>query len=372
MKNLFYTVVLSLLLFSCGDKPSDGKQQQLDSLLKEQASINEKIKALKEELKTASGDNTGSKLVAVQQLAKTSFRHYVEVQARVDGDESVSVSPRTPGTVSSILVKEGDKVSKGQVLAILDDQIMQQSLAEVQTQYDFAKNIYEKQKNLWDQKIGSEVQFLTAKNNKESLERRLASVSEQLDMTRIKSPVNGTVDNLNLKVGQSVMPGVMVAGIVNLTGLKVEGEVGESYAGKIKKGDDVILVFPDLGKEINTKVGFASRSINTLNRTFNVEVPLPANIDGVSPNMVVIMKIVDYVAAGALVLPVDVLQRSGEGYYAMVAVEEGGKLVSKRRIVTMGKTYNGQAEITDGIENNDQVIITGYRDLNDGQELRIK
>ncbi len=372
MKNLIYTIALTVFLFSCGDKQAGDKQQQLDSLLKEQVAINEKIKVLKEELKIASGDNTGSKLVAVQQLSKTPFRHYVEVQARVDGDESVSVSPRTPGTVTSIRVKEGDKVSKGQVLATLDDQLMQQSLGEVQTQYDFAKNIFEKQKNLWDQKIGSEVQFLTAKNNKESLERRLASVNEQLDMTRIKSPVNGTVDNINLKIGESVMPGMMVAGIVNLTRLKVEGEVGESYAGKISKGDDVILVFPDLGKEINTKVGFASRSINAMNRTFNVEVPLPANVEGVSPNMVVVMKIVDYVAEGALVMPVDVLQRSGEGYYAMVAIEEAGKLIAKRKKVTIGKTYNGQAEILNGINDNDQVIITGYRDLNDGQELRIK
>jgi len=273
---------------------------------------------------------------------------------------------------NEIKVNEGDKVSSGQVLATLDDQIMRQSMAEVQTQYDFAKNIYNKQKNLWDQKIGSEVQYLTAKNNKESLQKRLASVSEQLDMTRIKSPVSGTVDNVGVKIGQSLMPGMPAFGIVNLKGLKVKGEVGESYAGKINKGDEVILYFPDLDKEIPATVGFASRSINTLNRTFNVEVPLSDSIEGISPNMVVVMKIVDYKADKALVIPVDVLQRSGEGYYAMVAVNEGSKMIARRKKVDTGKIYDGQAEIISGIGETDQVIITGYRDLNEGQELRIK
>jgi len=372
MKNIIYTVAFTLFLFGCGDKQTGTKQEQLDSLLKEQASINEKVKALKAELKATSGDNSSTKLVVLQKLEGMPFKHFVEVQARVDGDESVSASPRTQGTVYSIVVKEGDKVSKGQVLASLDDQIVRQTLAEVQTQYEYAKNIYEKQKNLWDQKIGSEVQYLTAKNNKESLEKRLASVGEQLEMTKIKSPVNGTIDEVAIKIGQAIMPGMQAFGVVNLTGLKVKGEVGESYAGKIGKGDEVVLVFPDINKEISSKVDFASKSINSLNRTFNVEVALPNSLEGISPNMVVVMKIVDYKANNALVLPVDVLQRSGEGYFVMVAADEGGKLIARKKPVTTGRTYNGQAEIVSGISNADQVIITGYRDLNEGQEVRTK
>ncbi len=367
-----YTVAIALFLVSCGGQETTNKQEQLDSLLKEQIALNEKVQELKAELKTESGDNTGTKLVVYQQIKPAPFKHFVEVQAKVDGDESVTVSPRTQGTVYDIQVKVGDNVGKGQVLALLDDQIVRQSQAEVQTQYDFAKNIFEKQKNLWDQKIGSEVQFLTAKNNMESLEKRLGSVYEQLEMTKIKSPVSGTVDNVGVKIGQSLMPGMAAFKVVNLTGLKVEGEVGESFAGKIRKGDEVALYFPDLDKEISSKVSFASRSINPLNRTFNVEVPLTGSVEGFSPNMIVIMKIVDYKVENALVLPVDVLQRSGEGYYAMVAVNENGKLIARRKNVTTGKIYNGQAEILSGITGSDQVIVSGYRDLNDGQELRTK
>ena len=372
MKNLIYTISVVWFLASCGGEPQGDKKSQLDSLLKEQVTLNEKIKTLKAEIQKAEGDKTASKLIVAQPITPSPFRHYVEVQARVDGDESVSVSPRTQGTVNHISVKEGDKVEKGQVLATLDDQILQQTHAEIQTQYDFSKSMYEKQKNLWDQKIGSEVQYLTAKNNMESLEKRLAAVHEQLDMTRIKSPVNGTVDKVDIKIGQSVMPGMEAFGVVNLTKLKVKGEVGESYAGKINKGDDVVLFFPDMNKEINARVGFASRSINTLNRTFSVEVPLTGSMEGISPNMIVVMKIVDYQAENAIVIPIDILQRSGDGYYAMVAVDQGGKLIAKRKMVTPGKIYNGQAEVVDGINSSDRIITTGYRDLNDGQELRTK
>jgi membrane fusion protein, multidrug efflux system len=270
-------------------------------------------------------------------------------------------------------VKAGDNVSKGQVLATLDDIVIRQTLAEVQTQYDFAKNIYEKQKNLWNQKIGSEVQYLTAKNNKESLEKRLAAINEQLDLTRIKSPVNGTVDNSPLKIGQTVAPGIQAFSVVNLNAMKVKGEVGETYAGKIKKGDDVILYFPDLKKEVPSKVGYASKTINILNRTFNVEVPLSREEGAsLSPNMVAVMKISDYYNEKAIVISVDMIQRSGEGNYVMVAEKRDGKLIAGRKMVETGRIYNGQAEIISGLSESDQLITTGYRDLNVGQEIRTK
>ena len=369
MKKISYFLVIAGFLISCGGEQTGSKQEQLDSLLKQQSELNEKIKTLRAELNNPD-DNTASKLVTVGKLVPEPFRHYVEVQAKVDVDESVSVSPRTQGTVNNILVNEGDQVSKGQVLATLDDQVMQQTLEEVQTQYEFANNIYQKQKNLWDQKIGSEVQYLTAKNNKESLEKRLASVTEQWNMTRIKSPVSGTIDNVHIKIGQSVMPGMPASNVVNLTGMKVEGEVGESYASKIKKGDEVVLYFPDMQKEVKSKVSFTSKAINTLNRTFDVEVPLTGKIEGVSPNMIVVMKIVDYQNDEALVLPVDVIQRSGDGYYVMVAGNTNGKMVATRKKVTLGNTYNGKVEVLTGLAAADPVIITGYRDLNEGQLIR--
>jgi membrane fusion protein (multidrug efflux system) len=368
MKKLIGLLSVIVFLAACGGDTGT-KQEQLDSLLKQQAELNDKIRTLKNEMKTE--DNSSLSLVVAAPVEKTIFRHFIEVQARVDGDESVNVSPRTQGTVTGILVNEGDRVTKGQVLATLDDQILRQTHAEVQTQYDFATNIYLKQKNLWDQKIGSEVQYLTAKNNKEALEKRLAAVNEQLDMTRIKSPINGTIDNVNVKIGQSVMPGMTSFSVVNLSNLKVKGEVGESYAGKVNKGDEVILYFPDLKKEVSTKVGYASRVINNLNRTFGVEVPLPAGENVYSPNMVVVMKIVDYKSKDTRVVQVDLVQKSRDGEFVMVAETSGKKMIAKRKVVKTGSTYNGQTEILDGLNDSDKVITVGYRDLNDGEEIRL-
>ncbi len=372
MKKIISVITLAVLFAACGGGGASDKQSELDKMLKEQAVLNQKIRDLKEAIRNETGDKSGIRLVEINPPVIESFRHYVEVQARVEGDRSVSVSSRTQGTVTSIFVTEGDKVSKGQLLASLDDQILQQSLAEVETQYLFAKNIFEKQKNLWDQKIGSEVQFLTAKNNYESLGKRRAAMMEQLDLTRIKSPVDGTVDNVHIKVGQALAPGMPAVAVVNLSGLKVKAEVGESYIGKIGKGDDAIIVFPDLNREITTKVSFASKIINTLNRTFHVEVPLTGDVSDFRPNMIAVMKIVDYKNDSAMVVPVDLLQRSADGQYLMVAVEKDGKLLASRKNVETGKTYSGRAEITGGLSMTDKIITTGYRDLNEGQELRTK
>lgn len=373
MKQPLFIITITFLIASCGGSGSTNKEMELDQLLKQQAELNEKISALREEIKAGSGDNSSEKLVTVATFSPTLFRHYVEVQGRVDGDESVTISSRTQGTITNVMVEAGDKVSKGQVLATLDDIIIRQTRDEVETQYNFAKSVYEKQKNLWDQKIGSEIQYLTAKNNKEALEKRLAAINEQLDLTRIKSPVSGTVDNNFIKVGQAIAPGVPAFTVVNLSSLKVVGEVGESYAGKIRAGSEITLAFPDAGKEIDTKLGFASRTIGMLNRTFNVEVPLkPSQSDGLNPNMVAIMKISDYRNDNAMVIPMELLQRSGDGNYVMLAIEKSGKLFAARKVVKAGMNYGGMTEITEGLTPNDKVVTKGFRDLNDGQEIRIK
>lgn len=373
MKNLLILLAGALIFTSCGNSATNNKQAELDALLRQQAELSDKITKLRDELQSENGDNTGIKLVTTETFRPALFRHFVEVQARVDGDETVNVSPRTQGTVNAIMVKPGDRVSKGQVIATLDDQIIRQTKEEVETQYNFANNVYQKQKNLWDQKIGSEIQYLTAKNNKESLEKRLASINEQLDLTKIKSPVSGTVDNLPIKIGQTVAPGMTAATVVNLSSMKVKGEVGESYAGKIGKGDDVVLYFPDLNKEIQTKVGYASKAINTLNRTFNVEVPLSnTESEMLNPNMVVVLKISDYRNENAFIVPVDLLQRSGEGSYIMTAVQKDGKLIAVRKVVETGLIYNGKAEVLSGLTESDAVISQGYRDLNEGQVIRTK
>ncbi len=371
MKRVLLIFSIASVLASCGGgNAGSNKEAELDELLRQRTELDERIKLLKNELGSDASSGT-ARLVKIEKLSKSEFNHYVEVQARVDGDDAVNIGPRTQGTVQKIFVKEGDEVKAGQVLAKLDDQLIQQNLAEVQTQYDFARTVYEKRKALWEQKIGTELEYLTAKNNYESLGKRLAAAREQLEMMRIKAPLSGTVDNVDLKLGQAVIPGVPVIRVVNLSNLKVKGEVAESYAGSIKQGDDVLLYFPDLRTEVSSTVSYASQVIDKINRTFNVEVPLQDEEGKFKPNMVVVMKISDYNNPEAYTLPVDLVQLSRNGQFVMVAESKGDKLFAKRKEVTTGKSYNGIIEITSGLDLAEKVITNGYRDLNEGAALRI-
>ncbi len=374
MKIVSKIILVSLLpmaLISCqGGSAGNDKQAELEQLLIEQADINSRIAALREEIGSAEGRSNAT-LVSIQKANPATFTHYVEVQARVDGDDAVDLSPRMQGTVTRILVSEGDNVKPGQILAQIDDQIARQNLAEIESQYEFSKTVYEKRKALWEQRIGTELEYLSAKNNYQSLQKRRAAVLEQLDMTRIKSPIKGTVDNVEIKVGQAVMPGMPAIRVVNLSNLKVKGEVAESFAGTIKKDDEVILYFPDLGKEVEGKVGFASKVIDPLNRTFTVEVNLDADAGVFNPNMVAVMKISDYNNDEAFILPVDLIQSSSKGKFIMVAESKGNQLFAKRLVVETGKSYNGKVEIVSGIAPGEKIITNGYRDLNEGAEVRV-
>jgi len=294
--SLHSTVILTTLtivLYACGS--GSDKHAELEKLKKEQATLKEKITALEAEIAQSdtSKNDEKSKLVAIKEMKPETFKHYIEIQAKVDGDEDVIVSPESMGNITSLQVQAGDRVVKGQLLATIDDRMIRQGVAEAQTQLDLATQVFNRQKNLWDQKIGSEIQFLQAKTNKEALEKRVASLQEQLEMTRIKSPINGTVDQVDIKIGQAVAPGMPAFRVVNLNALKVTGEVAESFISKVNRGNETIISIPDMGKEINTKLDYAGRAINTLNRTFNVEVRLSPKDGELHPNMVAVMKIVD-------------------------------------------------------------------------------
>lgn len=373
MKKTISILLLTSVFAGCSTGNNADKKAELDALLKEQSTLNDKIKSIKEQIAlsdTTGGDNH-TNLVKITSVVPQVFNHYIEVQARVDGDEDLNVSPETMGNVTAVLVKAGDHVSKGQVLAQLDDKIMKQSIGEVQSQLDLVSNLYTKQKSLWDQKIGSEVQFLQAKTNKESLEKRMAAMQEQLDMTRIKSPINGTVDAVNIKVGQSVAPGMPALHVVNLGSLKVKGEVAESFISKVKRGNKVLLYFPDLNQEVKAQVDYSGNSISTLNRTFNVEVRLNSR-DGVfHPNMICILKIVDYTSPHAIVVPVKTIQGGTDGNYVLVMITENGKMICKRKPVKPGVSYNGFTEILEGLNEGDQLITLGYDGLVEGEVVKL-
>lgn len=366
MKTSLYTLSLTLLFASCSsDQPKD-KKTELEQLKKQRTELNGKIEKLEDEL----GQNKSAadfKDVVAAELTETHFRNYVEVQGRVDAEDNVEVMPESPGTVTGIFVKVGQNVSKGQVLAQLDDKVMRQGIAQMQTQLDLATTVFNRQKNLWDQKIGTEVQYLTAKSQKEGLERQLAGLKSQAAMNKIKSPVSGTIDAMELKLGASVAPGSPTGiRVVNASRLKVKALVSENYGGKVNQGDEVQVSLPDVPDNLNARISFAGKVIDPISRGFNVEVKLPSN-KSYRPNMLAILKIVDYKNDKALVVPVNAIQKSETSEYVFTAVNGKAKKVE----VKTGKISDGKAEILSGLKAGDKVIITGFQDLNDGENIKL-
>lgn len=362
--------VLVIFATACGNNVD--KQAELTALKKQRDELNVKIKAIEDELKSG-GNAAELKMtdVLVTEVEPVEFNHYLEVQGKVDGEDNIAVSAQMAGIITSVLVKEGDAVRKGQVMAQIDNSVLKQQIESVKTQLSFATSLYNKQKALWDQQIGSEVQYLSAKNNKESLESNLATLNDQLEMSRIKSPINGTVEEVNLKVGQMASPGLPAIRVVNFSTVKIVAEISEAYASKIKVGNNVIVSFPDFDTDLNAKIHFTSKYINPVNRTFLTEIRLGSSKVEYRANMMAVVKINDYTNPSAFVVPVSLVKDSSSGKYVYVAKEENGKLVSRRQIVTIGNTYNGMAEITSGIAQNDKVITTGYNSLMDGQLIKV-
>jgi RND family efflux transporter MFP subunit len=363
----------ALVLAACGGGDSkEKKTAELQKLKQEKVAYNaeadKKIAALEKELNIK--EEVRLKDVTVAPVRDTVFQHFIDVQGNVDARENVNVSSRIPGVITSIYVKEGQQVSQGQTLAQVDDQLLRASMAEIRTQLELASTLYEKQKNLWAQKIGSEIQYLNAKNQKESLEKRMATLQDQQSQARIIAPISGVVDAVIAKVGDNAAPGSPAFRVVNANNLKVTANIAEAYAGLVKAGDEVVISFPDINREIRSTIGFASRTIDPVSRTIKVEVPLRSD-NALRPNMIARIRIVDYTAKNAIVIPVNVIQYTSGKPYVLVAQQDKGKLVAQRKTVEMGRTYNDKAEIKSGLQAGDQIITTGFQGLNDNDQIKL-
>ncbi|MBA4304980.1 MAG: efflux RND transporter periplasmic adaptor subunit [Sphingobacteriaceae bacterium] len=362
---------LALLgVIACSKPSASDKANRLEELKKQQAELSNEIKALEEELMAKGEIPASGKLVVATTMEAAPFQTYLEVQGRVDARENIDVSAEGMGVVRKINVTVGQQVAKGAVLAELDNELYTKPLDELKTQLEFAKTVFAKQKSLWDEGIGTELQYLQAKNQKESLEKRLASLLTQLDKTRIVAPVSGTVDEVMVKLGQQIAPGMPTFRVVNYNDMRVVADLAESNIAKVKLGDAVKLYFKDYDREETAKLSHVAKSINLINRTFRVEANLNTSGKTYNPNMVVVMRINDFSVDSALTVPINVIQRSEQGSFLMVAEKQGKQMLSRKRYVTVGRTYASQAQITDGLKAGDQVITVGYNDLNDGQEIR--
>lgn len=368
-KILIYTITL-VVLASCGSSKSDeDKNALLDSLRKERAELDGKIKQMETEIAAESGEPQGKKkLVGISEVGKSSFTRYIEIQAKVDAEDNVLVTAQMPGVVQRVYVTEGQAVTKGQILAETDNDAAKKNVETMETQLRFATDVYAKQKALWDQNIGSEIQYLTAKNNMETLQKSLDAAKEQLEMSKMISPINGVVDGVDIKVGQIASPGIMGIRVVNTSSLKIKGEVSESHSASVQTGNAAIIFFPDLKSEVNSKISFVSKVINPLSRTFTAEAKIASN--GIyKPNMIAVLKIADYTNPNAIVVDINLVQQSSDASYIYVAEQQGDNWTAQRRNVTTGKVYNGKIEITSGLQEGDNIITQGYQELVSGQAI---
>ncbi|PBQ32715.1 efflux transporter periplasmic adaptor subunit [Sphingobacteriaceae bacterium] len=367
IKNSTLMLLLAVIMVACGGGGSD-KKAELEKLKKQKADLEVKIAALQEEV-LKSDTTIKEKITDVVAIPVTiaPFKTYIEIQGRIDADENVFVSSEMPGTITKINVKVGDQVSKGTVLAETDARATQQQIADLNTNLELAKQVYDKTKSLWDQKIGTEIQYLQSKNNKESLENKIATMQEQVRMSKIISPINGTVDNISIKLGQSVAPGMQAISVINFSNLKVKAEIAESYAARVKTGNEVLVLFPDTKDTIASKINYASRGINALTRTFGVEVYLDTKGE-YHPNMVTKLRINDYTSPKPeITVPVKFIQKGATESFVLVA--EGGKAVKK--IVKINHEYAGIAEVTEGLKEGDMIITEGYDLINDGDKIAV-
>jgi RND family efflux transporter MFP subunit len=370
MKKLFLIAGIFIILAGCGSKDTD-KKGRLEQLKKEQNKLAEEIMKLEKEL--APANLVSSTRVTVDVISKQPFEHYIEVQGRIDGNENIAVSPRNQGgMVTRILVHEGDAVTKGQVLAELDSEVLKQQLTDLQNKLAFVTDIYNRQKSLWDQKIGSEIQYLKAKNDMEAVQNGISTLQEQIKMSVIASPINGTVEDIPIKIGQLASPASPIPAfrIVNFSKAKALADVGEAYSAKVQTGDQVKIFLPDLNTEITEKITFASKYINPTNRTFLVEAILPASNITFRANMIAVLRIKDYSNTAAIAIPQNYIQNSrDEGQFVFVAADENGKKVARKRTITPSITYNGLTEVSSGLNEGDKIITAGYKDLYNGQPI---
>ena len=361
-------VAAALLISACG-KPKD-KAAELADLKSQRVQLDAQIGQLEKEIgATTKGPGQRVHTVGLTEIQPGPFRHFIDLQGKVDAEENVPVTAKMPGALTRVLVKNGDSVKKGQLLAQIDDEVMLKGLSELELQLKTAEDIYNRQKGLWDQKIGTEIQYITAKSNKEALEQRIATTKEQWQQSKIYAPISGTVDMVVLKTGQAIAPGMPLCNIINLSQLKIVGNVPEAYAAKVRQGLAVQIFFPDLNKEITSKVTYVSKTINATNRTFTVECALPTNGE-YRANMIAVMKIIDYQSPSAIVIPVNLIQTGGDGEFVLLADKTGDKQAAvKKAVVKQGSNYNGMVEILQGLKKGDWVISTGFQDVNNGETV---
>jgi membrane fusion protein (multidrug efflux system) len=367
-------IATSFLLIACGGKSTDDliKDKNVTALKTKKTELQAEISKIDAALLVGNKAPESEALVSVITVKDTVFNHYLEIQGNVNTKENILVQPEFSGTLTSLNVKAGQRVSKGQILGRVDDAGMSQQLASIENQYALAKTTFERQKNLWDKKIGSEIQYLQAQTQMISAQKSVAQMRAQVSKTLIRAPFSGTIDEVFVERGQVVSPNPQgLMRIVNLSNMYVSTSVPETYIGKLKAGTIVDVFLTSLGKTYKGKVRQVGSFINPNNRSFGIEVSVPNPDNLLRPNQVAKLKIIDYTANNIIVVPTNVIQEDGEhNRFVFVATNVNGKkAVAKKVIVKVGKSSDNVTEILSGLATNDIIVTEGVNSIADGMKL---
>ncbi len=385
MKNIYSVLILTFLLSACGGD----KKQSTESLVEngsleqirkkkseldaEQQSILAQLKQLEAKIKILDPQEK-IPLITTFAAKETVFMHYVELQGNVSTKQNLVIYPEYSGILTRVFVKEGQYVSKGQQLAKIDDGGLSQQVAQLQIQADLAKTTFERQERLWNQKIGSEIQYLQAKSTYEAQQKAVDQLQQQVGKTIVRAPFSGTIDNVITEQGSVVAPGQsQLFRIVNLKNMYIETDVPERYVSNVTPGKSVKVEFPILGKSLDAKIRQAGNFINPANRTFKVEVAVPNKDKTIKPNLTAKLKINDYTNSKALLIPQSIISENAEGqqYVYTITDKKDSLAKAKRIIIETGKTQGDDIEVLSGLKNGDEIIREGARSVKDGQEVKI-
>jgi RND family efflux transporter MFP subunit len=372
-KLLAFILIFSFAACSQAPEDEDAIRQQIGEYKKQVNELNNKILNLEKKLEEYDGDERFSVPVRVKLIDYEVFNHYFEVRGTAEAVNESMISPETSGLIEKIYVKEGETVKKNQLLVKLSTEIIENSIKEVESQLEYAETVYQKQKRLWDRKIGSEMQYLDAKNARDGLQKNLETLQAQLDMAYIRSSINGVVDEIDMKIGELAMPGVPLMQVVNLEKLYINADVSETYLASVKEGDMVELnfpVYPEIKMEVPVfRIG---NVINPANRTFKMQLRINNPDNKLKPNILAVIRINDFSTPSALVVPSNIIKQDINGQYIYVIRDEEGQQVSSKIYIETGMSYNDQTMVIEGLQLGDKVITMGYNQVSDGAPVAVK
>ncbi|MCG8332613.1 MAG: efflux RND transporter periplasmic adaptor subunit [Chitinophagales bacterium] len=383
MKYIFPTLVLAIVLSACGgpstteEVPQDleGKKALLREKKQVLSELTAEITALEKEIASLDPNIIADNRTAVTatKLQPEDFEHFVEIQGTVQADDYIDVTSEIAGRILKMTVKEGDNVRQGQLIAELDLEQLKKQMAELETSLDLAKTVHERQKRLWDQNIGSEMQFLEAKNNKERLEKSIETLEYQLTKSKVYAPVSGVAESVILQSGELASPGAPIIQILNPNKLKVVADVPESYLKAVQPGKEVKVTFPALDQEQKARISLIGNTIDPNNRTLEVEANISKTNSLIKPNLLAVMYLQDYKEENVITVPIEVVQQEVGGKDFVFVTEEGAKgAVARKVFIKTGKSYGGEVIVEDGLDGGETLILDGAKGLAAGQEVKIK